>query len=135
MVIHATATKAIDSPREWLCNPDSKVSAHYLIGRDGLILNLVDEKNIAYHAGESSWKGMAHVNRFSIGIELVNSNDGIMDYPDVQMNALVSLVVPICSDYGISPEDVIGHLDIAPGRKTDPAGFPWEIFRAAISAA
>jgi len=89
----------------------------------------VDEKNIAWHAGESEWKGQKGVNTFSIGIELVNANDGKMPYPQEQIDACAALVVPICKDNSISIADVVGHCDIAPGRKTDPAGFPWEDFK------
>lgn len=135
IVIHATATAGIDSPRAWLCNPASKVSAHWLIGRTGVILHLVHEVNVAWHAGQSSWKGQGGVNAFSIGIEIVNANDGIMEYPEDQISALVSLVSAICKERGIKQEDVVGHLDIAPGRKTDPAGFPWGDFRGRLAAA
>lgn len=135
IVIHATATSGIDSPRDWLCSPESKVSAHYLIGRTGLILNLVHETNIAWHAGESEWKGKKGVNAFSIGIELVNSNDGIMEYPEDQLMSCADLVSAICQERGIKTEDVVGHLDVAPGRKTDPAGFPWPQFREMLELA
>lgn len=129
VVIHATATSGLDSPKEWLCNPNSKVSAHYLIGRTGVILHLVHESNVAWHAGDSEWRGQSGVNRFSVGIELVNSNDGQMEYPNDQLAAAAELVRAICADHGIKPQDVVGHADIAPGRKTDPAAFPWDDFR------
>lgn len=138
LVLHATATSGIDSPREWLCNPESEASAHYLVGRDGKILQLVDEDNVAWHAGESRWRGTEYVNpkdgkttvnNRSIGIEMVNSNDGKMPYPPEQVAAVLALAVPICKDYGIKIVDVVGHLDVAPGRKTDPAAFPWDDFK------
>lgn len=132
LVIHSTATSGIDSPRDWLTNKDSKVSAHYLIGRTGMILQLVEDKSVAYHAGESEWKGAKGINAISIGIELVNANDGIMDYPEDQIAALCSIAVPICKEFKIKLDDVVGHKDIAPGRKTDPAGFPWDDFRGRL---
>lgn len=132
MIIHATATSGVQSPKEYLCLPSSKVSAHYLIGLDGAIFHLVHESDIAWHAGESEWRGQPQVNLFSVGIELVNANDGVMEYPEAQLAACAALVKDICADYQISPEDVIGHLDIAPGRKTDPAAFPWEDFRSRL---
>lgn len=134
VVIHATATKGLESPRDWLSHPASKVSAHYLIGLEGNILRMVDEKNVAYHAGESEWKGVKHVNAFSVGIELVNSNDGKMPYPEAQITACAAICVPVCKDYGVKLEDVVGHKDIAPGRKTDPAGFPWDDFKSRLRA-
>lgn len=135
VIIHATATGGLKSPLEWLCLPASKVSAHYLIDKDGTIYGLVDEKNIAYHAGQSFWQGKAHVNQFSIGIELVNPNDGIYPYPEKQIQALADLAIAICRDYRIEAKDVVGHCDIALGRKTDPAGFDWEDFRGRLSRA
>lgn len=128
LVIHATATSGIDSPRDWLTNAASKVSAHYLIGRTGVILQLVEDKAVAYHAGESEWNGIKGLNPVSIGIELVNANDGVMDWPKDQIDALFSIAVPICKENGIKLVNVVRHLDIAPGRKTDPAGFPWGDF-------
>lgn len=131
VVIHATATKALASPLEWLTIPESKVSAHYLIDLDGTVLQLVDENNIAWHSGASSWKGKDGVNAFSIGIELVNPNDG-SSYPEDQIEALRALVVSICLERKIRSEDVVGHADVAPGRKTDPAGFPWDDFKGRL---
>jgi N-acetylmuramoyl-L-alanine amidase len=135
LIIHSTATSGIDSPREWLSSPESKVSAHYLIGRTGTIIQMVEDKDVAYHAGKSEWRGVKGVNAFSIGIELVNSNDGIMDYPEDQIAALVSISVPICKENGIKLADVVGHKDIAPGRKNDPAGFQWDDFKSRLTLA
>jgi N-acetylmuramoyl-L-alanine amidase len=132
VVIHATATNEIDSPKNWLCDPDSKVSAHYLIGKTGVAFHLVHESDTAWHAGVSSWGGQENVNDFGVGIELVNDNTGSDPYPEDQLKACAELVKCICSDYSINPENVIGHLDIAPGRKTDPAGFPWDDFRSRL---
>lgn len=129
VIIHATATSGIESPLAWLSNKDSKVSAHYLIGLDGRTIQLVDERNVAWHAGESVWKDQPNVNSFSIGIELVNANDEKMAYPEEQLTSCAGLVADICLARKLSPADVIGHKDIAPGRKTDPAGFPWDDFR------
>ncbi len=98
------------------------VSAHYLIGRDGTIWQLVAEKNIAYHAGESSVPdGRTGVNNFSIGIEMVNTEKD--NYTDDQYSALNSLIVNLKKKYSI--KYVLGHKDIAPGRKTDPWGMDW----------
>lgn len=132
VVIHATATSGLTSPLEWLCNPESKVSAHYLIDLNGDIYQLVEENDIAWHAGESEWGGQKSVNSFSIGIELVNANDGKMEYPAEQVESCLGLVKSICKDYAIGPKDVIGHFDIAPGRKTDPAGFKFDDFRMSL---
>ncbi len=72
------------------------------------------------------------MNAFSIGIELVNANDGIMAYPEPQIEACRALVGAICRERKIKCDDVVGHFDVAPGRKTDPAGFPFDDFRARL---
>lgn len=99
------------------------VSAHYLIGRDGTVYNLVDEKNVAYHAGKSSLPdGRIGVNSCSLGIEMVCSfTESITD---IQMESLVKLTKDIQSRYKI--KYVLRHSDIAPGRKTDPWNFEWD---------
>lgn len=135
VVMHDTASHGVESPKEWLCDPTSKVSAHYLIGKDGKIYHLVHESNIAWHAGESTWREQSNVNEFSVGVELENTNDGQDPYPEEQLAAATALVVAICKDYGVKLADVVGHLDVAPGRKTDPAGFPWDDFRGRLTAA
>lgn len=132
VILHATATSKIGSPLDWLTSPLSKVSSHYLVGKDGHIYHLVKESNVAWHAGESFWQDKPHVNNFSIGIEMVNPNDGYDPYPEEQIQAVLDLCVPICIEYKIAAKDVIGHLDIALGRKTDPAGFDFEDFRARL---
>lgn len=146
VVIHATATAALGSPKAYLCDPASKVSAHYLIDMDGTIYHLVHESNIAWHAGESVWKGREGVNQFSVGIELVNLNDGTMPYPEPQLAAGAALVAAVCREHGVKIEDVVGHVDIVTGKTpeekaerlklhSDPRGFPWEDFRARLGAA
>jgi len=134
IVIHATETSGIDSPRAHLCDPASKASAHYLIGKTGIILHLVHESERAWHAGVSSWDGKDDVNDFSVGIELVNENDGVAEYSQDQLTAAAALCRAMMTDYGVNTENVIGHADIAPGRKTDPgAMFPWGSFRAMLA--
>lgn len=134
VIIHATATTGLDSPLEWLCNKKSKVSAHYLISAAGRIIQLVAENDIAWHAGDSEWAGARGVNVFSIGIELVNANDGKMAYPVEQLDACARLVADICLERDIHIKDVVGHEDIAPGRKTDPMSFPWDDFENRLFA-
>jgi N-acetylmuramoyl-L-alanine amidase len=133
VVVHATATAGIDSPLTWICSKESGVSAHYLIGLDGEVHHLVHESNVAWHAGVSVWKGIPNVNDYSVGIELVNDNTGTMPYPQAQLDACSAMVKAIAADYNLTTADVVGHLDIAPGRKTDPANFPWKEFRDSLS--
>ncbi|MDD5083806.1 MAG: N-acetylmuramoyl-L-alanine amidase [Candidatus Moranbacteria bacterium] len=99
------------------------VSAHYLIGRDGIVYRLVKDENIAWHAGVSKMPdGRTDVNDFSIGIELINTKTG--EYTDEQYTALKLLIASLKDQYAI--KYVLGHDDIAPGRKTDPWGFDWK---------
>ena len=145
LIIHATGTDGIESPIREFLNPETKKSAHWVIGRDGKIVKMVEECDVAYHAGESKWKGMEFVNptsgkptmnQCSIGIELVNLNTGTDPYPPAQIDALVLLAAEIVKDYSIILQDVVGHEDIAPGRKVDPgASFPWDEFRSRLQAA
>jgi N-acetylmuramoyl-L-alanine amidase len=111
------------------------VSSHYLVNDNPpTIYGLVDENRRAYHAGVSSWKGNTQLNASSIGIEIVNLGSKLMpdgpqwlDYPEAQIEAVVSLVKKIVKDHAIKPERVLAHSDIAPQRKTDPGPrFPWK---------
>jgi len=98
------------------------VAAHYLIDRKGVIYQLVADKNIAYHAGESKVPdGRTGVNNFSIGIELMNTEKD--SYTPVQYDALNSLIAKLKKNYKI--KYVFGHKDIAPERKSDPWGMNW----------
>lgn len=99
------------------------VSAHYLIDRDGIVYRLVADRNIAYHAGVSQMAdGRKNVNDFSIGIEMMNEED--TEYTKAQYAAVNSLVATLKKQYPIT--SVVGHDDIAPGRKTDPWNFDWK---------
>lgn len=106
------------------------VSAHYVIGRDGVIYQLVNEKNIAYHAGKSQLpNGRTGLNTCSIGIELMTS---FTEAPtEEQMKALAGLVNDIKLRHPI--QYVVRHSDIAPGRKTDPWNMNWEDFLTRIN--
>ncbi|MCY4289957.1 MAG: N-acetylmuramoyl-L-alanine amidase [Aestuariivita sp.] len=124
VVIHYTAMSDVYSALERLCDPSSKVSAHYLIGRDGSTWQLVDEGSRAWHAGSGSWKGIDDVNSHSIGIEL--DNDGIEAFSELQMERLEELLPIILERWGIPAAGVIAHSDCAPSRKWDPGPkFDW----------
>lgn len=100
-----------------------KVSPHYLIDRQGTIYRLVDDANIAYHAGESQMPdGRTGVNAFSIGVEMLNTEQD--QYTDKQYQSMKNLIVYLKERYPI--KFVVGHNDIAPGRKTDPWNFDWK---------
>jgi AmpD protein len=99
-----------------------RVSAHFLIRRDGELLQFVGCNDRAWHAGASSWKGRERCNDFSIGIELEGTDD--LPYAAAQYTMLARLVRALRRTYPIT--DLVGHSDIAPGRKTDPGpAFDW----------
>ena len=128
LVLHYTGMETGAAALERLRDPASKVSAHYLVLEDGRVVRLVEEERRAWHAGAGSWRGIDDVNSASIGIEIVNGGHefGLPEFPAVQIEAVVRLSRDIVGRYGIAPRDVVGHSDVAPGRKQDPGErFPW----------
>ncbi len=124
VVLHYTAMRSARAAVEWLCNPEAQVSAHYVIGRNGNCWQLVEEEMRAWHAGAGAWGSVTDVNSRSIGIEL--SNTGFETFPEPQLVSLELLLAEIMRRWAIRPERVIGHSDMAPGRKIDPGPlFPW----------
>ena len=123
VVIHYTAIPCDDALAR-LCDPGPEVSAHYLIAADGRLFHLVDEGARAWHAGAGTWGGRGDVNSRSIGIELDNS--GQTPFAARQMDRLELLLSDVLARFGLPPEAVIGHADLAPARKVDPgARFDW----------
>jgi AmpD protein len=99
-----------------------RVSAHFLIRRDGTVIQFVPCDKRAWHAGNSSYAGRPNCNDYAVGIELEGTED--TPYTDPQYLALNSVIAAICARFPI--EDIVGHSDIAPGRKTDPGiSFDW----------
>ncbi len=128
-VIHYTEMPGVQAALDRLCDPEAKVSAHYLIGEDGEVVQLVDESKRAWHAGRSYWRGHRDVNSASIGIELDHPGhaNGYRAFADAQIDALIPLLARIVKDYDIPRANVVGHSDVAPLRKIDPGElFPWE---------
>ncbi|MGH1414297.1 MAG: N-acetylmuramoyl-L-alanine amidase [Pelagimonas sp.] len=116
-------TSAIGA-RDWLCNPEAQVSAHYVIAEDGRLWQLVSEDMRAWHAGAGAWGDVTDVNSQSIGIEIANS--GSHPFCEPQMAVLERLMSGMMTRWDIRPERVIGHSDCAMGRKIDPGGrFDW----------
>ncbi len=112
----------------------SRVSAHALIRRDGLIVQYVPFSERAWHAGQSQYRGRSACNDFSIGIELEGTDE--TPYTDAQYGQLTRLVAALLATYrSLSPEHIVGHSDVAPGRKTDPGpAFEWQRWRAMLAA-
>lgn len=103
------------------------VSSHFLIKRKGELIQFVSCLKRAWHAGTSSWKDVNNCNDFSVGIELEGSD--IMKYEDIQYEVLIKLIKSLYESYPI--EDIVGHNDISPGRKTDPGKFfDWNIIKS-----
>ena len=136
LVLHFTA-EDWDSALRTLTQPSGRpVSSHYLVrDKPVVVYKLVDEKQRAWHAGVSSWRGNTQLNSSSIGIEIVNLGDKgsppehlvFQDFAPGQLDAVVALVKDIVKRYGIRPENVVGHSDIAPTRRVDPGPkFPWK---------
>lgn len=124
IVLHQTSNDSVDRALATLTDPQREVSAHYLIGRDGKVMQLVDERSRAWHAGASRWGGMSDLNSASIGIEL--DNTGAEPFPEPQIAALVDLMAGLSERHRIPGANVLAHGDIAPTRKVDPSGFfPW----------
>lgn len=125
VIIHHTSDDTLDEALHTLMSPERKVSAHYLIGRDGQIVQLVDESARAWHAGKSWWGGITDVNSTSLGIEL--DNNGNEAFADSQIDALLALLSDIRLRYNLPAANFIGHADVAPMRKDDPSAlFPWQ---------
>jgi len=128
LVLHYTAIASCQESLNYLCDKENKVSAHFLVSKNGEIYYLVDLKNNAWHAGESYWQGLINLNNYSIGIEIDNSGPHIYNenYQDLQIKNLCKLIKKLIKEFNILPKNVLGHSDIAPFRKIDPGEkFPW----------
>ena len=124
IVLHYTAMDSAEAACARLCDPAAEVSAHYLITGKGETVPLVLEDQRAWHAGAGEWQGQDDINSRSIGIEL--DNRGNHPFSEPQMVTLETLLRGIMERWSIPPEGVIGHSDMAPGRKIDPGPrFDW----------
>jgi N-acetylmuramoyl-L-alanine amidase len=128
IILHYTGMEDGQAAEDWLCNPESGVSSHYIVHEDGRIVQMVEELDRAWHAGASRWRGQSDINSSSIGIEIQNPGHewGYLPFPDVQMRQVIRLVATLSVRHRIDRADVIGHADIAPVRKQDPGElFDW----------
>ena len=163
LVIHFTAGGTLQGCVDWFKNSANRVSAHYVLGKDGRAVQMVKHAEKAWHAGKSEWKGRSNCNGFSIGIEIVNwgelkkTGDKFYCWPgeftqeyngaqpvmaggkywepytDAQYDMLSQLSKSIIRRHSIPHSLVVGHSDIAPGRKTDPGPhFDWDRFKGAL---
>ena len=130
IIIHYTGMKKESVAIKRLQDPKSKVSSHYLIKRNGEIINLIPDLFEAWHAGVSSWKHFKSLNKNSIGIEITNPGHqhGYKKFSKKQIFSLQKLLKILVKKYKIKKNYVLGHSDISPGRKKDPGEkFPWEM--------
>ena len=156
LVFHFTAGGSAAGAVAWLCNPEAKASAHLVLARDGSITQLAPFNIKTWHAGKSSWAGLTGMNQYSIGIEIDNAGELMKvgseyisafharypasevvevkatywhAYTQIQIERATELAQLLVSTYGL--KDVIGHEDIAPGRKNDPGpAFPLAYIRS-----
>ncbi len=140
IVIHYTEIDWLQTKNCFL-DPKKEVSSHLVIDIDGTVNRFVDDDEVAYHAGKSYWRGITGVNDYSIGIELVHPGftnaggirvDGNplswVPYAQAQINTLIEVCKNYIEKYKIMPYNIVGHSDIAPGRKQDPGPlFPWHM--------
>ncbi|WP_291843410.1 N-acetylmuramoyl-L-alanine amidase [Maricaulis sp.] len=128
ILLHYTGMHSGEAALMRLRDPQAQVSAHYLVEEDGRIFQLVGEDKRAWHAGVGRWQGETDINSASIGIEIVNGGHdfNLPGYPPEQIESVIALVRDLMSRHTLGPDRVIGHSDVAPGRKQDPGEhFPW----------
>jgi len=128
LMLHSTcmSTNDIEQCIQWFQLPESEVSSHYIVGKDGRIVQMVAETMRAWHAGPCDWQGRSDINSCSIGIELVHRDQDPLDnWPDAQMEAVAHLLADIRTRHAIPNSHVIFHWEAAipAGRKTDPKDF------------
>jgi N-acetylmuramoyl-L-alanine amidase len=129
LTLHYTGMPDEAQALQWLCNPVSEVSAHYVVFENGHVAQLVPEARRAWHAGKSSWAGETDINSRSIGIEIANPghDGGLPPFGETQIKNVIRLCRDIVERWSIPPDRVLAHSDVAPGRKMDPGErFPWE---------
>ncbi len=125
VMIHHTAQDSLAQTVKTFHSAKAGVSSHYVIGRDGKIVQMVNDLFRGHHAGAGKWGNDTDLNSSSIGIEL--DNNGTTDpWSDAQINALIALLTTLKDTYKIPQANFIGHMDYAPTRKNDPSRFPWK---------
>ena len=133
VVLHYTGMQTAQAAIDRLCDPEAKVSAHYVVDEDGTVTRLVPEERRAWHAGVGYWRGERDLNGASIGIEIVNPGHefGYRAFPAAQIDAVIGLLDGIRQRWEIADWQIIGHSDLAPARKEDPGElFPWDVLAA-----
>ena len=126
IIIHHTAQDSLAQTLKTFTITKPQVSAHYVIADDGRVVQMVNDYLRAWHGGNAIWGKNTDINSASIGIEL--DNNGFEPFSDKQITSLLALLTKLKKDYNIPIQNIIGHSDIAPSRKTDPSKlFPWKL--------
>ncbi|WP_316819967.1 N-acetylmuramoyl-L-alanine amidase [Pedobacter gandavensis] len=125
VILHHTAQDSLNQTVKTFLNKKAEVSAHYVVGRDGKVVQMVNEYLRSNHAGVGKWGNDTDLNSSSIGIEL--DNNGKEPFADAQIKSLVTLLAALKKKYNIPSANFIGHSDVAPRRKIDPLNFPWKV--------
>ena len=125
IVIHHTDQESCEQTYKTFTLQRTQVSSHYVICDNGTITQMLNDLLRGWHAGNSTWGNVTDLNSVSIGIEL--DNDGEEPFSYAQINSLIYLLENLTKKYKIPQQNIIGHADIAPGRKVDPSAlFPWK---------
>ena len=125
VIIHHTEQDSTAQTLKTFTQPQTQVSAHYVIGRDGKVYHMLNDYLRAWHGGIGKWGSNSDLNSSSIGIEL--DNNGQDPFPEAQINSLLQVLAMLKKNYNIPDANFIGHADIAPVRKVDPSiHFPWK---------
>lgn len=131
LVLHSTVIDTLQETVDLFLDPKEEKSAHFVVGRDGEVVQMVAVERRAWHAGQSELAGVPRVNDYSIGIEMVNLNDGNDPYPDAQYESVAGILRWLRTRFDIPDERIVSHTEIArpPGRKNDPRGFDFDRLR------
>jgi N-acetylmuramoyl-L-alanine amidase len=131
IVLHGTEG-SFNGAVNWLSGKgaNKESSAHFVVSRKGDIVSMVDTSQCAFHAGKAEWEGHIDINDRSIGIEMENISARHQNYPDAQLQAVVALCALLCRKWKIPADSqhIVTHKMVSPGRKSDPVGFPYDIF-------
>jgi N-acetylmuramoyl-L-alanine amidase len=138
IIIHDTGAREVAGSLAWFGKPESRVSAHVVIDRDGTVYRVVPDAQAAWHAGAAQLHGEITVNAFSLGVELVDVDGGTPEprYTPAQLQAAAQWCAERCVTYGIPLNRIVGHDAVATphGRKVDPGqDFPWATFLLAVA--
>jgi N-acetylmuramoyl-L-alanine amidase len=128
ILLHYTGMQDTEAALRRLCDPQAKVSCHYLVDERGRVVQLVPEMRRAWHAGISCWEGVTDINSRSVGIEIANPGHdfGYPEFSAPQIEAVIALCRDVIDRLAIRPDRVLAHSDVAPHRKIDPGEkFPW----------